>query len=134
MSTVATPADTAASTYAVVATCVVLVRAEAVGALGVPVNAGEASGAKPEIEAPEGIVTVPVNVGEANGALRSSAVWVAEETALLASLVFSTLPRPTIVAVIPLTVPVKVGLALGAASVIPKPLNVVGFVPDVTRP
>ena len=35
---------------------------------------GEANGAKPEIDAPLGIVTVPVNVGEARFAFRSSAV------------------------------------------------------------
>jgi hypothetical protein len=34
----------------------------------VPVNVGEASGAKPLMLAPLGIVTVPVNVGEASGA------------------------------------------------------------------
>jgi hypothetical protein len=38
-------ADTAEVTKAVVATCVVLVPEVAVGAVGVPVNAGEASGA-----------------------------------------------------------------------------------------
>ena len=77
------------------------------------------------IEAPVGIVTVPVKVGEASGALRSKAVWVAVETGLLASLVLSTLPRPTspltkpVGAVIDapvgiVTVPVKVGEAKGA--------------------
>ena len=44
----------------------------------VPVNVGDASGAKPEIEAPEGIVTVPVNVGEASGAFSPSAVVMPE--------------------------------------------------------
>ena len=63
----------AASVYAVVATCVLFVPGAAVGAVGVPVNAGEASGAKPEIEAPEGIVTVPVNVGLARFAFNASA-------------------------------------------------------------
>ena len=38
--------DTAVVTKAVVATCVVFVAAAAVGAVGVPVNAGEAKGAK----------------------------------------------------------------------------------------
>jgi hypothetical protein len=51
-----------------VASCVVLVRTAAVGAAGVPVNVGDASGANPLIEAPPGIVTVPVNVGDASGA------------------------------------------------------------------
>ena len=37
---------------------------------------------------------------------------------MLASEVLSTLPRPTIVALIPLTVPVKVGLARGAFNAI----------------
>jgi len=37
---------------------------------------------------------------------------VAVETGLLASLVLSTFPRPTIDFVIPLTVPVKVGEAM----------------------
>lgn len=50
----------------------------AVGDVGVPVSAGEMSGAYvedadavvryPEIDAPDGIVTVPVNVGDARGA------------------------------------------------------------------
>ena len=42
---------------------------------------------------------------------KSNAVCVAVDTGLLASVVLSTLPRPTIVAVIPETVPVKVGEA-----------------------
>ena len=56
----------------------VFVPLAAVGAVGVPVSAGEASGAYvedadavvryPEIDAPAGIVTVPVNVGDASGA------------------------------------------------------------------
>ncbi len=41
---------------------------DAVGTAGVPVNVGEAKGAKPEMLAPDGIVTVPVKVGEASGA------------------------------------------------------------------
>ena len=44
-----------------------------------------------------GKVTVPVNVGDAIVALRSSAVCCAVDTGLLASLVLSTLPSPTIV-------------------------------------
>jgi hypothetical protein len=86
-----TSAATAASAYAVVAICVLLVPANAVGAVG-----------------------VPVNVGEARLALRSNAVWVAVDTGLLASEVLSTFPRPTCVAVTPETVPVKVGEAVGA--------------------
>ena len=35
---------------------------------GVPVRLGEASRAKPEMDAPAGMVTVPVKVGEAVGA------------------------------------------------------------------
>ena len=65
---------TAVVTKAVVAIWVVLVPPAAVGASGVPVSDGEASGAKPEIDAPEGIVTVPVKVGLASGALVSICV------------------------------------------------------------
>ena len=61
MVVVASP--TAEVTNSVVATWVVLVRVAAVGAVGTPVSAGEASGAKPEMDAPAGIVTVPVKVG-----------------------------------------------------------------------
>ena len=60
-----------ASAYPLVTASVELV---GVGTVTVPVKVGEASGAKPEIDAPEGIVTVPVNVGEARFALRSRAV------------------------------------------------------------
>ena len=81
----------AACTKAVVASCVVLVEDAAVGAVGVPVSAGDA-----------------------RGAFRSKAVWVALDTGLLASDVLSTFPRPTIPLLIPLTVPVNVGLAKGA--------------------
>jgi len=91
-----------------------LVAAAAVGAVGVPVNAGEASGAKPEMEAPEGIVTVPVKVGLARGALRSRAVCWAVETGFAVSAVLSTFPRPTMVLVMPETVPVNVGEAMFA--------------------
>ena len=59
-------------------------------------------------------VTVPVKAGLARGAFRSRAVWVADETGLLASAVLSALPRPTMPLVTPVTVPVKVGLARGA--------------------
>ena len=55
-------------TKAVVAICVVFVSTAAVVESGVPVNVGEARGAKPAMLAPAGIVTVPVNVGEASGA------------------------------------------------------------------
>ena len=71
--------------------------------------------------------TVPVNVGllifafnakpvvmSAVFAFKSNAVCVAVLIGLFASLVLSTLPKPTIVLVIPLTVPVKVGEAIFA--------------------
>ena len=57
---------------------------------------------------PVGNVGVPVNVGETKLAFKSNAACVAVETILSASEVFVTLPKPTIVGVIPLTVPVKV--------------------------
>jgi hypothetical protein len=75
-----TDAATAAVTKAVVASAVVLLPALCVtpvvpvGSDGVPVNVGEARGAKPEMLAPAGIVTVPVNVGEARGAYVDAAV------------------------------------------------------------
>ena len=58
-----------------------------------------------------GAVKLPVNVGEAILAFKFNADWVAVETGLFASVVLSTLPRPTIDFVIPLTVPVKAGEA-----------------------
>ena len=58
--------------------------------------------------------TVPVNVGEASGAFKSRDVCVAVDTGLLASVVLSTEPKPTIDLVTPVTVPVNVGLAIGA--------------------
>ena len=65
-----------------------------------------------------GAVAVPVNVGLARGAARLatrfSAVCVALEMGLSASEVLFTFPKPTMAAVIPLTVPVKVGLSIGA--------------------
>jgi len=82
---------TALATNAVVATLVVLSPAVGVGARG-----------------------VPVNVGLASGAFKSNAVWVAVETGLLASEVLFTLPKPTIVGVTPDTVPVNVGEAMFA--------------------
>jgi len=36
--------------------------------MAVPVQVGEARGAKPEMGAPPGMVTVPVKVGDASGA------------------------------------------------------------------
>ena len=57
---------------------------------------------------------MPVNVGEASGALRSSAACAAVLTGLAVSAVLSTLPRPTIVLVTPVTVPVNAGDASGA--------------------
>ena len=71
--------------------------------------------------------TVPVKVGEAKSAFKfkeastelrfafkSKADCVAVEIGLFASEVLSALPRPTILFVIPPTVPVKVGLSMGA--------------------
>ena len=49
-----------------------------------------------------------------NGANKFNADCVAVEIGLLASDVLLTLTKPTIVAVIPATVPVNVGLAFGA--------------------
>ena len=57
---------------------------------------------------------MPVRAGEASGAFRARAALSAEDKGLFASEVLSTLPRPTMVAVMPLTVPVKVGDATGA--------------------
>ena len=65
---------------------------------------------------PVGKVGVPVKVGEANGAFKSNTVCVAVETGLLASVVLSTFAKPTMLCVIPPTVPVKVGLLIGAFS------------------
>ena len=61
-----------------------------------------------------GAASVPVKVGLAKFAFKFKAVCVAVEIGLLASLVLSTLAKPTIVLVIPLTVPVKIGFAIGA--------------------
>ncbi len=82
-----------AATNAVVATWVELVPKDAVGAVGVPVKAGLAKGAKPVATnavvancvvlvpaAAVGALGVPVNVGEAIGALASSCGWMAEVT------------------------------------------------------
>ena len=63
---------------------------------------------------PAGSLTVPVNVGDASGAFKANAACCAVETGLPKSDVLSTLPSPTIAAVIPLTVPVNVGDASGA--------------------
>ena len=59
-------------------------------------------------------VNVPVKAGEAKGAFRVNAVCVAVEIGLSVSAVLFTLPSPTIVAVMPETVPVKTGEAKGA--------------------
>ena len=59
-------------------------------------------------------VTVPVNAGLAFGANKFNAFCVKVEIGLLASDVLLTLPRPTIAAVMPLTVPENVGLAFVA--------------------
>ena len=74
------------------------------GRLGVPVKVGEAKGAFKANE----LVTSDAF------AFKSKAVWAAVETGLLASLVLSTFAKPTIVLLIPDTVPVKVGEANGA--------------------
>ncbi len=67
--------------------------------------------------------TIPVKVGDSKGAFKSkfafeafvsNAACVATETGLLASLVLSKFPKPTIAAVTPETVPVNVGDAEGA--------------------
>jgi hypothetical protein len=58
--------------------------------------------------------TLFVSDGLASGASRLRAVCVAVEIGFALSLVLLTEPSPTIVAVIPLTVPVKVGDAFGA--------------------
>jgi hypothetical protein len=55
-----------------------------------------------------------VKAGLALGANKFNAFCVAVEIGLFASDVLLTLPNPTIAAVIPLTVPVNVGLAFGA--------------------
>ena len=47
-------------------------------------------------------------------AFKSNADWVAVEIGLFASDVLSALPKPTILFVMPPTVPVKVGLSMGA--------------------
>ena len=57
-----------------------------------------------------GAVGLPVKAGEFNGANKFNAVWVAVHIGLLASDVLLTLPNPIIAAVMPLTVPVNVGL------------------------
>jgi hypothetical protein len=94
-------------TKAVVAICVVFVAVEAVGAVGVPVRAGEAKGAKPEIEAPAGMVTVPVKVGEARFAL-------VLRPFVTKAVVASCVVLVPAVAVGAAGVPVKVGEAIGA--------------------
>ena len=52
----------------------------------------------------------------ANASFKSNAVWVAVEIGLFKSLVLSTLPRPIIALVIPLTVPVNDGELISAFS------------------
>ena len=64
------------------------------------------------------LVSVPVKDGLAKGANKFSAACVAVDIGLLISLLLSTIPNPTIAAVIPATVPVKVGLAFGANTLI----------------
>ena len=100
----ATRLATAVFTNSVVAICVEFVLAEAVGAEGVPVKVGEARSAFKFKEASTLLIL----------AFKSNADWVAVEIGLLASEVLSTFPRPTILFEMPLTVPVKVGLLIGA--------------------
>ena len=83
--------ETADVTNAVVAIWLVFVPLVAVGALGVPVRRALA-----------------------RGAFKSNAACAAVEMGFAASEVLFTLPKPTMVAVIPPTVPVKVGFAIGA--------------------
>ena len=61
-----------------------------------------------------GATSVPEKVGLARFAFKFKAVCVAVETDLLTSLVLSALLNPTIAFVMPPTVPVKVGSAMGA--------------------
>ena len=61
-------------------------------------------------------VTVPVNVGLARLAFKFKAVCCAVETGFAASVVLSTFPKPTMVLVIPPTVPVNVGEFMLALS------------------
>ena len=83
-----------------------------VGAAGVPVNVGEARVAKPEIDAPAGMVTVPVNVGEAKGAApETSATGIVAEDEITPPEVVLTYPAVVNGSV---TVPVNVGEAKGA--------------------
>ena len=64
-------------------------------------------------------VVVPVKVGEALGALRSKAFWAKLEIGLSASEVLSTLAKLTMLFESPPTLPVNVGLLMGALSVKP---------------
>ena len=59
-------------------------------------------------------VIAPVNAGLALGANKFNAFCVKVEIGLLRSLVLLTFPKPTIAAVIPATMTVKVGDAIGA--------------------
>ena len=60
--------------------------------------------------------TVPEKLGSTSGAFRVNAFCVAVEIGFLASVVLSTLPKPTIAAVIPETLPVKTGAFKGARA------------------
>lgn len=118
------PAATAAATNAVDASCVLLVPLVAVGAAGVPVNVGDATGARPVtadctnavlaacvVLVPEvavGTVGAPVSVGDASGANPEVA---AATNAVLASCVV-LVPGDAVGAV---GVPVNPGDASGAA-------------------
>ena len=86
----------------------------------VPVNVGEAIVALALIPFLKPAVSVIFNFKfnadcvAAEFAFASNAVCVAVEIGFDKSVVLSTLPKPTIADVIPLTVPVNVGLAIGA--------------------
>ena len=72
---------------------------------------GVASGKLNIFVIPLSICNVPVIIGLAKSAFKSNDVCCAVDTGLFASEVLLTLFSPTIVAVIPATVPVKAGLA-----------------------
>jgi hypothetical protein len=129
-----------AVTNAVVAIWVVLVPAVAVGAVGVPVNAGELIGAPPPPDTPAtavvtnavvatcvvfvppdavGAVGVPVNAGDASGALASSAVCNPDVSAI------ANAPSGIV------TVPVNVGLA--AVNAVVNVGDAVGAAPNNPR-
>ena len=66
-----------------------------------------------------GAINVPVKVGLAMLAFKFSAVYVAVDFGLLASLVLSTLLNPTMLLVIPLIVPEQNSICYGCISGLP---------------